>query len=293
MNTKHNFKLNKLNRGRIMKFAILLCLLTFAIKDELFASEIFIKEENSLPDDPRELYINLMKRILVNTIYEDSALYGNFNENLRANGMDWPTKAHTMVGTKRLDNLHYCLKTIIERNIPGDCIETGVWRGGCTILMRAILKAYHDSERKVWVADSFEGFPLPNRVKYPADRMWNDVQDPIFTISVEQVMKNFQKYGLLDKQVVFVKGFFSTTLPNISINRISLLRLDGDWYESTMDALMNLYPKLSKGGFIIIDDYSMETCRKAVTDFRNMFHIIDPIFDIDGVGVYWEKTTAN
>lgn len=113
-----------------------------------------------VPNTPQELYIDLMKKILTNTIYNDMNASGVHDPALRENGRDWPQFAHTMVGMKRLDNIHACLKDILKNNIPGDCIETGVWRGGSTILMRAILKAYNDPKRKVWIADSFEGLPI-------------------------------------------------------------------------------------------------------------------------------------
>lgn len=238
-----------------------------------------------------EMYVDLMKRILANTIYEDAAFQGAYNLDQRLGGLDWPLVAHTMVGMKRLDNLHACLKEVIEEQIPGDCIETGVWRGGCTILMKAILKAYGETERKVWVADSFTGFPKVDLAKYPADRSWVYFNDSFLKVSMQEVQRNFQKYGLLDDQVIFVPGFFANTLPTLPIQQIAVLRLDGDLYESTMESLTYLYPKLSVGGFVIIDDYSIESCRKAVADYRQSEGITEEILPIDGVGVYWKKTT--
>jgi hypothetical protein len=81
----------------------------------------------------------------------------------RAEGKDWPTEAETMVGRARLDNLQECVTAVIQDNVPGDLVETGVWRGGASILMRAVLKAYDDRMRSVWLADSFEGLPGPER----------------------------------------------------------------------------------------------------------------------------------
>jgi len=108
--------------------------------------------------------------------------------------------------------------------------------------------------------------------------------------SVKQVKNNFSKYGLLDDNVKFLKGWFKDTLPVAPINKLALLRLDGDMYESTMDGLVNLYPKLSKGGYIIVDDWgAVEGCKLAVLDYRKKHGITEEIITIDWTGVYWKK----
>src|SRR5207244_684219 len=100
---------------------------------------------------------------------------------------------------------------------------------------------------------------------------------PTRDTSLAGVQSNFAKYGLLDDQVVFVKGYFSETLPDLDAKAFSLIRLDGDIYESTLDAMESLYPKLSPGGFCIIDDFSSFTdCRQAVEDYRAEQGIEDP-----------------
>jgi hypothetical protein len=86
-----------------------------------------------------------------------------------------------------------------------------------------------------------------------------------------------------------VKGWFRDTLPRLPIERLAIMRLDGDLYESTMDALVNLYPRLSIGGYVIIDDYNLECCQQAVHDFRRQHSINDEIVHIDGAGVYWKR----
>ena len=86
----------------------------------------------------------------------------------REEGRMWPGYAHTMIGLKRLDNLQFCVESVIREGIDGDLIETGVWRGGACIFMRAILAAYAIEDRKVYVADSFEGMPKPDVEKFPA-----------------------------------------------------------------------------------------------------------------------------
>lgn len=161
--------------------------------------------------------------------------------------------------------------------------------GGTTIFMRGLLKAFNDNQRIVWVCDSFAGLPPPDAEKYPADKGLNLHVYPELAISLETVQSNFSKYGLLDNQVRFVKGFFRDTLPTAPIKEISLLRLDGDLYESTMDALVNLYPKLSVGGYLIIDDMCIPACVQAVHDYRNKNGITTPLETIDWTGVYWKK----
>lgn len=110
-------------------------------------------------------------------------------------------------------------------------------------------------------------------------------------MSQEEVRKNFERYGLLDGQVRFLKGWFRDTLPAAPIARLAVLRLDGDHYESTMDALNSLYPKLSPGGYVIVDDYHMmEGCDRAIMDFRRERAISDEIHVISGGGAYWRRS---
>lgn len=193
-----------------------------------------------------------------------------------------------MIGRRRMDNLQYCVETVLEQGVPGDLVETGVWRGGACIFMRAILAAYEITDRTVYVADSFEGLPPPDP-SYPADEGDLHHERAQLEISLETVKENFRRYDLLDNQVVFLKGWFSDTLPSAPMKEISVLRLDGDMYGSTMDGLNNLYPKLSKGGFLIVDDYNLPNCRAAIRDYRETHNIDEEIIDIDGSGVYWQK----
>lgn len=211
-----------------------------------------------------------------------------YTEQQRRDGHIWPGYAHTMVGLKRLDNLQHCVETVIKDNVPGDLIETGVWRGGSCIFMKAVLSAYGESNRKIFVADSFEGLPKPDE-KYAADKGDKHHIHSFLAVSKEQVQENFRKYGLLDDKVEFLKGWFKDTLPTAPIKQLAIMRLDGDMYASTIDALENLYPKLSPGGFCIIDDYALPCCKSAVSDFRAKYQITEEIKEIDWSGVYWRK----
>jgi hypothetical protein len=174
--------------------------------------------------------------------------------------------------------------------VPGDLIETGVSRGGCSIFMRAILKAHGVTDRIVWVADSFAGLPRPDPRKYPADAGDVLYKRKDLAISLETVKANFERYGLMDDQVKFLKGWFKDTLPVMPAQKLAVIRLDGDMYESTMDSLINLYPKLQPDGFIIFDDYRLLAgCRQAVHDYREKHAITEPIQTIDWSGVFWRR----
>jgi O-methyltransferase len=242
----------------------------------------------------RELYLELMKACLTNVIYPDDNIIGGglrpFNAQARETGRDWPERGHTMVGAKRLDNVQFCVEDVLARGVPGDFIETGIWRGGVAILMRAVLKAHGVTDRVVWAADSFEGLPPPNAEKYPLDAPLKLHRYKQLAVSLEEVQENFRRYGLLDEQVRFLKGWFRDTLPTAPIERLAVLRLDGDLYESTMDALSSLYPKLELGGYVIVDDYNdIAACRQAVTDYRSQLGIRGEIVKVDWTGVYWKK----
>jgi hypothetical protein len=268
-------------------------------------------------DISRTLYIDLLKRALTNWIHGHEEfvpvqttpigrLLGpmmyprgaelvriqRFDEQKRQVGQEWPAPlfAHTMIGMKRLDNLQMCIEKVISDQVAGDLIETGVWKGGATIFMRGVLKAYGENQRRVWVADSFQGLPPPNPNEYPEDK--GDIHFMIDSlgVSIDRVKENFAAYGLLDDRVVFLKGWFSDTLPTAPIDRLSILRLDGDMYQSTMVALKSLYDKLSVGGYVIVDDYCIASCRTAITDFRDEMRIKDEIIDIDGTGIFWRRS---
>jgi len=208
-----------------------------------------------------------------------------FNPEHRAEGRDWPLFAYTMVGLKRLDNVQACIEDVVEKGIPGDFVETGVWRGGTVIFMRAVMKALNVSDRTVWACDSFEGLPKPTDA---ADGQ--DVSDVDFLkVSLEQVQDNFRKFDVLDGQVKFLKGWFSETLPSAPIGPIAILRLDGDLYNSTMDALDALYDRVSDGGYVIIDDYvAWPSCKRAVGDFLAKRKLTPDIKTIDWSAVYWQ-----
>jgi O-methyltransferase len=218
------------------------------------------------------------------------ALVRQIDDDRRHEGGPWPLVGETMIGARRLDHLQRCVETVLADAIPGDLIETGVWRGGAAIVMRAVLAAHHVADRRVWLADSFAGVPDPNPDRYPADAGYRLHRYGELAVSVERVKANFARYGLFDDQVRFVVGRFRDTLPTLRGHRWSLIRLDGDLAEATHDALENLYPSLSPGGLVIVDDYgAVRACREAVQEFRAAHDVREPIERIDESAIWWTR----
>ena len=241
------------------------------------------------------MYIELLKQCLLDNIY-GSVVIGPpsvhnigqvATEEQTTNGTVWPSRAHTMIGKKRLINIEECFKAIMEKQIPGDLIETGVWRGGACIFMAGLNKFYKEN-RTIYVADSFEGLPPPDE-KYPKDEGQTFHTIECLSVGLDEVKDNFKRYDLLDENVKFIKGFFEHSLKNTHIKQLALLRLDGDLYSSTIQVLEQLYDNVSVGGYIIIDDYSLSTCVNAVDDFRRERNITSELKVVDWTGRYWVK----
>lgn len=238
------------------------------------------------------LYLDLLEASLTGTLNEDASAApwsaGSYDPARRSLGRDWPATACTMIGTARMRNLRDLLERALANNVPGDFIETGVWRGGACIYARGIMAAHGDETRRVFVADSFRGLPEPDAAAFPADAGDTHSTFEQLAISKEQVAENFRRYNLLDDRVVFLEGWFKDTLPSAPIERLAMLRLDGDMYESTIQALDALYDKVSPGGFVIVDDYILGPCARAIEDFRTARGITAPLEPVDGAAVWWQ-----
>lgn len=274
-----------------------------------------VREPSS--DDIRHMHLHLLKRALCNLIYPENELrimyaqaraaakqpvdvnvlmdirnrlkekFRELYECRRDGRRTVSQYSHSMIGLKRMDNIQACALNIFDDDVPGDFMETGVWRGGAIIFMRALLKVYGQEHRVVWAADSFRGLPPP---ELEQDAGYDFSKNLSLSINLETVKENFRTYGLLDDKVKFLEGWFENTLPNAPIEKIALLRLDGDLYKSTMDAMEALYGKVSVGGYVIVDDYGdLEPCRQAIDEFRDRRRITDPILHIDWTGVYCRK----
>ncbi|HEY8104237.1 MAG TPA: TylF/MycF/NovP-related O-methyltransferase [Gaiellaceae bacterium] len=271
-------------------------------------------------NDPAELYLELLKRALTGLLLREefwplrstkthrrvlaAAIERVLPQDLtlvRRKSIDLdavmagtgppPPHADTMVGLERLDNLHVLIKDVVERSVPGDLMECGVWRGGATVLMRGALEAYGEANRAVWAADSFAGLPKPDEERFPADAKSTLWMERDLAVSLDEVRATFARYGLLDDRVNFLPGWFRDTLPTAPVERLAVLRLDGDLYESTILALQSLYPKLSPGGYVIVDDYVPKhpACIRAVDDFLREQGEPVELKKAATLGVYWQR----
>jgi len=263
--------------------------------------------EVSVEHKKRTIHLEFCKRILTDTISDESLRNRFFkkpdsitNEEMLSAiaepvdltsivGNFWPKRAHTMIGILRLNNLQQCIEDIIKNDIKGDLIEAGIWRGGAVIFIKLILNDYEIKNKTIYAADSFEGLPKPDEKKFPADKGDTLHKTDFLKISLREVKKNFEQYGVLDDKVKFLEGWFEDTLIDPSLEKFAILHLDGDMYGSTWTALENLYDKLSIGGYVIVDDYSLSGCSKAVDDFRALYGIKELIQQVDWTGIYWKK----
>lgn len=205
----------------------------------------------------------------------------------RLNGRDWG--GYTMIGLRRLDNIQVCIETLIEDGIPGCLVEAGVWRGGACIFMAAVLKEHRDDpgffSRNVYACDIFEGtFPTSD---HPLDRWTGGADFRSLSVYLEEVKENFRDFGLLEDNVIFKDGWFSDTLPTID-EPVALLRIDGDTYSSTIDA-MALEPQIPSGGYIIMDDWFIKGSRQAFLDYFSGAVTEKDMTIIDSYGAFWRK----
>ena len=198
--------------------------------------------------------------------------------NVRIAGADWPLEnGVTMIGHVRLKNMRDLIERVVAAEVPGDVMECGVWRGGACIFMRAVLKALGDEDRTVWVADSFEGCP-------PGDHAFKELAVPL-----SEVVGHFERFGLLDDKVHFIPGWFNDSLPG-PVEQLALLRIDCDLYESYRVVMERMYPLVSSGGYVILDDYLLlPEAARAVDEYRAAHGITAKLEKVDGYAVFWQK----
>jgi hypothetical protein len=188
----------------------------------------------------RERYLKLVQDTATGSIYHDGDLEWSLLNST------CPPVGITMTGGQALEVLRFALETVIVDGVPGDFLEAGVWRGGSSVFARAVLAVTDDgttqpTQRAVWLCDSFEGLPLAT-TSHDSD-MWSTFD--VLSVSIEDVMRSFQRFDLFDERLVkFVKGFFRTSLPTLPKElQLAVLRLDGDMFESTIDTLFNTYDR--------------------------------------------------
>ncbi len=237
-------------------------------------------------NEPTTEQLNEKKWRSLKEIYTKNPSYFSDNQRRRFGIECWPVEADSMVGVFRLVNIYTCLRDVIENKIEGDFVETGVWKGGSCVMANAVIQEYGEN-RRVHVFDSFEGLPIPYMMQDNGD---NHHTISCLAISEERVKETFLSYDLLTDNVVFRKGWFKDTMQKTEdIEKISILRLDGDMYSSTIEVLEGLYDKVQIGGYIIIDDWTLKNAKQAVNDFLNKRELIPTIVDIDNVSCYWKK----
>jgi hypothetical protein len=219
-----------------------------------------------------------------------------------------PYPGSTLSSIGMMNQLQVAIEALLAAGTEGDLMETGVWRGGLCVWMLAVMQAVEAQEptripplhRLVWAADSFEGVPPPRSTGSFAQDETHEWVPHLYAADIESVRWQFERLSLgnTNSQLVdpsrvrFVKGYFNESLrpavnPVIQTGRrLALLRLDGDTYESTMDVLAAMYTSVNEGGYIIVDDFHLNGCRRAVFEFRQANGITAPLMPIPEDYVY-------
>jgi O-methyltransferase len=183
---------------------------------------------------------------------------------------------YTMTSKEAVFALYTSVNYVLDQNILGDIVECGVWRGGSSLLVALMMKARNISDRKLYLYDTFQGMTPPTefdvykRGNTGLEMMEQYGDDIGWCYALLDDVKAAFSVHNFDFEILFVQGDVVETLATIKPETISILRLDTDWYESTATELEQLYPRLSTGGVLIIDDYgSWEGSRKATDDYFN------------------------
>lgn len=183
-------------------------------------------------------------------------------------------KPFTLTSVERMYALYQATKYIIDHDIPGEFVECGVWRGGSSMLMAYTLKKMNAMSRKIYCYDTYAGSVKPGArdvdfKNESGEKLWSTFEtknSKLCSVTVEEVKRNLISTGYPENNFVFVKGKVEDTIPGTIPEKISLLRLDTDWYESTYHEFLHLFPRLSKDGVVIIDDYGYWKGAREATD---------------------------
>ncbi len=242
--------------------------------------------------DPREAYLDLIKRAVTNyPALGGGVAFEKFNSlvhyDTARGGWQIAREAQplTLLSKGQLDLLEKLMLDVVARRVAGDCIEAGAWRGGAVALMAAVMRAHGITGRRVVAADSFAGIPMNEQFRHDPVDLWPDR----WAASEAEVRGTIARLGLLDDRVEFLTGNFADSLPGLAGRRLALVRLDSDAYDSVMTSLDWLYPLLMPGGVLVIDDWHLIGCRLAVDAYRARHAITDPVEVCAGNG-YWFKT---
>lgn len=189
-------------------------------------------------------------------------------------------RPYTMTSPERLFALYQSVIYVIENKIPGDFVECGVWKGGSSMMIAKTLQMLGVSDRSLWMYDTYEGMSEPTAEdrdyagKSAAELLKASDKDDANSVwcfsSMEEVQQNLALTGYSMSRIRFIKGKVEDSIPGDIPRSIALLRLDTDWYSSTMHELVHLYPLLTVSGVLIIDDFGhWEGAKKAVLEYFN------------------------
>lgn len=247
-----------------------------------------------------ELYTNLLREVVLNSIYHPK----DYNQD-GTGGSDGLAPSFSMLGRRRLDNFQQVILRVHEDGVDGDIMETGVWKGGASLFAAGVLFTLQEPRmRNVYMCDTFSGIPKPpvNYGKVLSQQDQTAFNKELgFENSPEEVLDRAKRLMLPTSNLHLVQGKFAESLPKLLEQnpgiKLSVLRLDGDTYFSTMDVLNNMYASVVDGGFIIVDDFpSWKGCVDAILDYRRQHNITDPIVTVHHApmvelwhGVYWRK----
>lgn len=176
----------------------------------------------------------------------------------------------TMTPMERCWALYQAVRYVSQASISGDFVECGVWRGGSSMLSALTLMDLNERARNIYLYDTFEGMPEPTEKDVdihgvPYSKLWEQ-ERKILSVSLEEVKRNMLSTGYPEGKISLVKGMVEETLPQSAPDAISVLRLDTDFHDSTYHELVHLYPRLSPGGVLIIDDYGHFQGARSATD---------------------------
>jgi len=262
----------------------------FIHMDELGGAKECCREElRFFPDNEEARYIlKQAEQILLERALEQ--ISPDFEEFYRQ------IVTYTMVGPKRLQSLYTNAQKICDAGIAGNFVETGVAGGGTSALLAHVIKQNmaHNSERKLFCCDSFEGMPNPTEYDMNVhgilanDTGWGAGTCAAPESSLQEICKKLD----VDDVIHIVKGYFEDTIVEhkLAMGNIALLHMDGDWYSSTKTVIENLYDQLVSGAYVQIDDYySWQGCKKAIDEFFVSRNLSIKLGTIDAEGAYFYK----
>ena len=199
----------------------------------------------------------------------------------------------TMTSIERMFSLYNAVKYVAGNKIEGDFVECGVWKGGSSMLMAKTLNALNQPTRELYLYDTYEGMSEPTEKDVSINgrqvvENWENVKkdEKLFCYSsIDEVTRNINSTAYPESFIHFVKGKVEDTIPNVMPGKIALLRLDTDWFESTYHEMKYLYPKLEKGGVLIIDDYGhWQGAKEAIDKYFEEIGLIPLLNRIDYTG---------